>query len=313
MSSQDKQIVDEIVKLGVPKSKAENIVKNMSAVEKTMALKDVAFLQDICQTPALPGPIPIPDHAIGKFADMSNGSKKVKIDGKEDRIGEKSSYEQSSGDEPGSTKLGKISVIDGEQLRKIKDQAKKVFDKIKDESKNLLHCVGDMNPNGYKLLAITLIIGLTGGFYVGSINCSRRIRILRNEMELGGPFQENGLEFEQGGRPYGTDVFGGFEISGVIWDIEAQEVSVNVSNTGSMMVILFSLAVHRFEETDVLYSVHIHEPYGSLASGSSRMHIWAASVVEAPPGYLEPGRRYRVSVTSHTGFTTVWIEAISNQ
>ena len=73
-----------------------------------------------------------------------------------------------------------------------------------------------MDPDGYKILAINLIIGLAGGFYASSINCSRRIRILRTEMEIGGPFQENGFGFEQGGRPYGTDVFGGFEISDVV-------------------------------------------------------------------------------------------------
>jgi len=311
MPSTDTQIVSKLVKLGVSKSKAENIVKNMSAVNKSRALKDAAFLQEICQSAPPAGPVPIPYPNVGKATDTTDGTKKVKIDDKDVTLKDKSSYKKSTGDEPGTDKLG-IGKINGEKLSKYKDLAKEGLKKIKDESEKILRYTGNMDPDGYKLLAITLIIGLAGGFYASSINCSRRINNLRTEMEYGGPFQENGLELEQGGRPYGTDVFGSFEISNVIWDVEAQEVTVNISNTGSTMIILFSLSVHRFEETDNLYSVHIHEPYGSLASGSSRTYTWTSSVAEAPSGYLEPGRRYRVSVTSQTGFNTVWIETIPN-
>jgi len=311
MPSTETQIIDKLIKLGVSKSKAENIVKNMNAIDKSRALKDTAFLQDICQSATPAGPVPIPYPNVGKAADTTDGSKKVKIDDKDVTLKDKSTYKKTTGDEPGTEKHG-IGKINGEKLSKYKSLAKEGLKKIKDESEKILRYAGDMDPDGYKLLAITLIIGLTGGFLASSINCSRRINKLKTEMEYGGLFQENGLQFEQGGRPYGTDIFGNFEISNAVWDIEAQEVRVNVSNTGSTMIILFSLSVHRFEETDNLYSVHIHEPYGSLASGSSRTYTWTASVAEAPSGYLEPGRRYRVSVTSQTGFNTVWIETIPN-
>lgn len=311
MPSIDNRIINKLIKLGVTESEAENIVGNMTAVDKSRAIIDTAFLQDICKgaTPAGPVPIPYPD--VGQAADTTDGAKKVKIDGKDVTLKDKSSYKKTTGDEPGTEKLG-IEKINGEKLSKYKGLAKEGMEKIRDESEKILRYAGDMDSDGYKLLAIALIIGLAVGTLASSINCSRRIRLLMTEMEYRGPFQENGLELEQGGRPYGTDVFGGFEISDVSWDIEAQEARVNVSNTGSTTITIFSLSVHRFEETDSLYSVHIHEPYGNLASGSSRTHTWSASTAEAPPGYLEPGRRYRVSVTSQTGFNTVWIETIPN-
>ena len=48
MSSLDTKLVNELVKLGVPKDDAETIVKNLSEIDKSKALKDAAFLQDIC-------------------------------------------------------------------------------------------------------------------------------------------------------------------------------------------------------------------------------------------------------------------------
>jgi hypothetical protein len=311
MPSTDTQIIDKLIELGVSKSKAENIVRSMSAVDKSRSLMDAAFLQEICKSVTPAGPVPIPYPNVGQAADMTEGSKKVKIDDKEVTLKDKSTYDKTTGDEPGTEKLG-IGKINGEKLSEYKDLAKEGLKKIKDEGQKMLRYAGDMDPDGHKLLAITLIIGLTGGFLASSINCSRRINTLKREMEYGGLYQENGLRLEQGGRPYGTDIFGSFEIRDAAWDTEAQEVTVNVTNTGSTMITLFSLSVHSLEETENLYSVHIHEPYGSLAPGSIQTYTWTANLAEAPTGYLTPGGRYRVTVTSQTGLNTVWIETIPN-
>jgi len=42
-----------------------------------------AAFPDVCETPSLGGPIPIPYPNIAKSSDTSSGSKKVKTDGKE--------------------------------------------------------------------------------------------------------------------------------------------------------------------------------------------------------------------------------------
>ena len=56
---------------------------------------------DVCKTPSAPGPIPIPYPNIAKSSDTSNGSKKVKVDGKE--VSTKGSdYVKSTGDEAGT-------------------------------------------------------------------------------------------------------------------------------------------------------------------------------------------------------------------
>jgi len=44
MSSLEKKLVDEIIKLGIPSSKAKAIVKNLSADDKSRALMDSTFL-----------------------------------------------------------------------------------------------------------------------------------------------------------------------------------------------------------------------------------------------------------------------------
>ncbi len=46
-SSIDRELVAKIVKLGISKVKAEQIVRNLSAEEKSSALKDAGFLRVI--------------------------------------------------------------------------------------------------------------------------------------------------------------------------------------------------------------------------------------------------------------------------
>ena len=108
MSSGDTKLVNEFVKLGVPKSKAVTMVKNMSAVDKSRALKNAAFLRDICQTPTSPGPIPLPYPNTAMASDTTSGSKSVKISGNEVMLKDKSYHEKSTGDEAGTS-----SAIDG--------------------------------------------------------------------------------------------------------------------------------------------------------------------------------------------------------
>lgn len=57
---------------------------------------------DVCKTPAPPaGPIPIPYPNIGKSADTSQGTTKVKADGQMIMV-KGAKYMMSAGDEPGS-------------------------------------------------------------------------------------------------------------------------------------------------------------------------------------------------------------------
>lgn len=56
---------------------------------------------DVCKTPTPAGPIPIPYPNIGKAGDTSNGTKKVKVDGKMAMV-KGAKYSTTTGDEPGS-------------------------------------------------------------------------------------------------------------------------------------------------------------------------------------------------------------------
>ena len=59
-----------------------------------------AAYPEICETPSPAEPVPIPYPNTASAKDASTGSKTVKMDGKETRIKDSSSYTKSTGDEP---------------------------------------------------------------------------------------------------------------------------------------------------------------------------------------------------------------------
>ena len=67
---------------------------------------------DVCKTPSPGGPIPIPYPNIAKSSDTSNGTKKVKTDGKMPMT-KGASYKKSTGDEP--SHVSEIEKIDTEK------------------------------------------------------------------------------------------------------------------------------------------------------------------------------------------------------
>ncbi|MDV6034487.1 MULTISPECIES: DUF4150 domain-containing protein [Stieleria] len=56
---------------------------------------------DVCKTPTPGGPVPIPYPNLGKAADTTSGSKKVKADGQM-ILNKGAKYMMSTGDEPGT-------------------------------------------------------------------------------------------------------------------------------------------------------------------------------------------------------------------
>lgn len=317
MSSLDKKLVDEIIKLGIPNRNAMTIVKNLSADDKSRALIDPTFLHDICQTPASSGPVPVPYPETGKSADMIDDSKKVKIEGKEALIDEKSSYAQSTGDEPGDARIDSstdelIDIDIGKRIDSIieidtiRDQANRLGEKLNDEARRAIDYIGDMGPQGYKVLAATLIIGLIAGIGVSSIISGARIRALKVEIfEAGGAMQDGGLALDD--SPVGA-IFGFFSIDGIEWDYEGQRFMVEITNTGTTMTVIMSIAVKRFDLEESYYSVLLKGSSGSLAVQSSGTYWWVGSEADAPSDFLESGTRYRIMVTSSTGFWSEWVE-----
>jgi hypothetical protein len=79
--------------------------KKVTANIKEITLKApqgvTATVPDVCKTPSPAGPVPIPYPNIAKSSDTAKGSKKVKMDGNP-VLTKRSSFEKSSGDEPGS-------------------------------------------------------------------------------------------------------------------------------------------------------------------------------------------------------------------
>jgi hypothetical protein len=76
---------------------------NAREIERKSSPVPVLQFPDVCETPSEAEPIPIPYPNIAKSSDAKNGSKKVKVEGKEVSIKE-SDYVKSSGDEPGTDK-----------------------------------------------------------------------------------------------------------------------------------------------------------------------------------------------------------------
>lgn len=87
---------------GVPHAQGPIVGKKGSVVHKGSGGISMGF-PDECKTPTPSGPVPVPYPHIGKSSDTSKGSKKVKMDGKEVMIKNKSRYRKSTGDEAGTS------------------------------------------------------------------------------------------------------------------------------------------------------------------------------------------------------------------
>jgi len=158
MSSGDTKLVDEFVKLGVPKSKAVTIVRNMSAVDKSRALKDAAFLRDICQTPTSPGSIPVPYPNTAMASDTTSGSKSVKISGKEVMLRDKSYHEKSTGDEAGTS-----SAIDGIEKENVVNQVRSGLEQLYVNIDDAINASESLQVLSKKIYGTPLWVwGLTG-------------------------------------------------------------------------------------------------------------------------------------------------------
>ena len=156
MSTKDEQIIEKIKNLRISKREAEAIVKSMNSSDKSRALTDTAFLRDMCMNPAPPAvPVPIPYPNLRNASDTNDGTKKVKIEGKDVSIKDKSSYKQSTGDEAGTNSVGGITKV--------------TSTRILAEAKKVLNLVGGMEPVVHKLLVTVLVISLMSGYGLGLI------------------------------------------------------------------------------------------------------------------------------------------------
>ena len=86
--------------------------------------KTIAAMPDVCLSPPSPpaGPIPIPYPNFSQASDTTDGSKKVKIGGKEVCLKGKSSFKKSKGDEAATNSFG-ASVVSHKIQGAVKHQA----------------------------------------------------------------------------------------------------------------------------------------------------------------------------------------------
>ena len=102
---------------------------------------------DVCLTPAppSPAPVPIPYPNTGMASDTTEGSKKVKISGKEVMLKNKSHFKKSSGDEPGAQYIPDIerSPDTPTNTQKVKIKGREIGLKHKD----YLNDEYDQNPH----------------------------------------------------------------------------------------------------------------------------------------------------------------------
>jgi hypothetical protein len=96
--------------MGEEESEKKIKTKNIDTVQQD---SDIAkSFPDVCKTPSPGGPIPIPYPNIAKSSDTSNGTKKVKTDGKMPMT-KGASYKKSTGDEP--SQVSEMEKIDTEK------------------------------------------------------------------------------------------------------------------------------------------------------------------------------------------------------
>lgn len=109
--------------------------------------KTIAAMPDVCLSPPSPpaGPIPIPYPNFSQASDTTDGSKKVKIGGKEVCLKGKSSFKKSKGDEAATNSFG-ASVVSHKIQGAVKHQAGS-FD-VKFEGSNVVR-FGDITTGNH--------------------------------------------------------------------------------------------------------------------------------------------------------------------
>ena len=270
--------MNEIIKLGFSKKQAQQIVDSMSIVDKSLALADTTFLQDVCKTPPIPEPISAPYPNIAKASDDIN-SKKVKanekINLKDNSTVSSNGFDSINGsDEKGSLVNSESEdQIDGSGFKDILNKSN-IRSKIKigkifaDELKGATDFINGMGSQGYKVIAASLVIGLILGIGTNALFCGPRIRALNVELdELWSGIPGGDLDIDRGSS---GDIFGHFEINGITWDYEGQRFRVEISNTGPTMTFIMSIAVKRFDSDEGFYSDLLGGSASSLATGSTR-------------------------------------------
>lgn len=336
MAFLDQRILRRIMELGVSKSDAEKIIRGLSFVEKTRALSDLAFLQEICKTPTPAGPIPIPDPKTDSIMDTLGGSGKVKVDG-DASVGESPPIDPSVGDEAGARGLN--------ELRKISSRAL-------GEVKKLVDYVGGMGVTVYKVLAVTLALGLMGGYGAGQIplNSMRNSMLTQiSELEefVSGQesqltsYQEQNQELsvrvadmedelarqgEESLRLQGQvanlsdrvvdqestigllrDSLSDAEnqlqiiIEEVRVDAENDRILVVVRNPSSLNAAILCIAMYT---ESISYRDRSSDASMLIPGGSIVELVWSEVDASAPSGFVNEGSDYLVVVTTITGYAT---------
>lgn len=343
MSSVEERIIGKILELGVSRSDAEGIVRGLSAVEKSRALRDAAFLQDVCKGIAPAGPVPVPYPHVEGVGDAAGGPKKVEIEGKEASVGEKSSVGLSAGDEAGTRWGGEISKIKGRVLS---------------EARSLLDYVGGMGPAGYKILAITLVVGLAGGYGAGLIPFSSmkssslmriaeleeavseqvsvlayyedqnqelmdRVEDMENELELQEDvidgYEEASLELQSRVADLEDRVVDQDSKIRVLQDslsdaenriqIYVEEVRVDAENGRIIVEVKNPSGLNAAVTCLALYTDSVsyrdcsEDSTGLIPGGGTIELVWSEEDTSAPSGYVDDDSDYLMIVTTVTGYS----------
>jgi len=336
MAFLDQQILRRIMELGVSKSDAEKIVRGLSFFEKTRALGDVNFLQEICKTPTSPGSVPIPYPNIASSSDTIGGSKKVKVDG-DASVKESIPIDPSVGDEAGTGGL---------------DGLRKVSGRVLGEAKNMVDYVGGMGVTGYKVMAVALALGLVGGYGVGQIplNSMRgsmmaqiteleeivsgqetqltsyqehsqelSIRIADMEDEIARQGEENlqlrGQVIDLSGRVADHESTIGLlrnslsdsenQLQIIVEEVrvepENDRIIVVVRNPSSLNAVISYLAIYTDSVSHRDYS---EDATGFVLGGETVELVWSENEAAAPSGFVNDESDYLVGVTTLTGYAT---------
>lgn len=114
---------------------------------KATANKSIAAFPDVCLSPPSPpaGPIPIPYPNTAMASDTADGSKTVKVQGKEAGLKNASNYSTSTGDEPATQSFG--ANVGSHKIKGLLKFAAWSFD-VKFEGKNVLR-LGDLTTHNH--------------------------------------------------------------------------------------------------------------------------------------------------------------------
>ena len=176
-----------------------------------------------------------------------------------------------------------------------------------------------METKIYAFFLITLIIGLVGGFFVGSISQQNQAPGLDEEIDAKDE-QISTLQSEVQSLNNQIDAKNqqivalesevnslrvSVEVEGVVWDVAADTANITIRNTGGVNVTITSISLRETYSGDPWVPDTSTDATGWINAGENKVFVWDGSAVYD----LLPATSYAIQIDYASIYNTQYLDS----